>query len=163
MENSTKFLSTQSWLSCRIQKLVFGGVKSIYIIGVALTHNIIMIVQKLKSGKLVSLYDNVPFIFECFMANKIPNGTERHCESTESESHQVAKIFSFFFSRVVSNCMILSQWFLQKQQHFMLSSVLVYHFSQLQGLTRHLKSTIQELWLHLQCHFLPLCTYTETT
>jgi len=55
----------------------------------------IMIIRKIKIDKLISLYDNVPFIFECFMANKIPNGTERHCESTEPESHQVAKILSF--------------------------------------------------------------------
>ena len=39
--------------------------------------------QKQPVYKLVSLYDNIPFIFECFMTYN----TKKHCECTKPESH----------------------------------------------------------------------------
>jgi len=35
------------------------------------------------ASRLVSLYDNVPFIFECFKTYN----TKKHCECTKPESH----------------------------------------------------------------------------
>jgi len=55
--------------------------------------------QNLKNGKRVSLYDNVPFIFECFMTYNTPSSAE----SIEPESHQTTKMFSFFFFRQTSS------------------------------------------------------------
>jgi len=72
-----------------------------------------MIIQKLsKSQKLRTLYDNIPFIFECCMTYKTPRGMKKHCKSTEPESHQMAKMsfriifyfhFLFFFFRWASS------------------------------------------------------------
>jgi len=48
-----------------------------------------------KNGKIVSLYDNLPFIFECFMTYNMPSRAKKHHENTKPESHQTAKMFLF--------------------------------------------------------------------
>ena len=105
MEKSTKSLSTQSWLSCHIQKLLIGGVMSTCV--VESVHSVRVALTQydyddtiLKSRKHISHYHNISFIFKCFMANKIPNGGARYRGSTEPKCHQVTKILSFFFSRL---------------------------------------------------------------
>ena len=56
------------------------------------------------------------------MTNNTPNGTKKHCESTEWESRQTAKCFSFFFlfffRRASSNLHDFHNGFCTKQQHF---------------------------------------------
>ena len=47
----------------------------------------VWIFQNLKSGKLVSRYGSLPFIFECLVALK------KHRESTKPESRHTAKMF----------------------------------------------------------------------
>jgi len=53
-----------------------------------------MIIQNLV--KLVSLYDNLPFVFECFMTYNTPSSAEKkiyiYRESTEPQSRQAAKM-----------------------------------------------------------------------
>ena len=44
--------------------------------------------QNLKNGKLVSLYDNLPFIFERFMTYNMPSSVKKHCEVL---SHKFAR------------------------------------------------------------------------
>jgi len=62
-----------------------------------------MIIQKSLRG----LYNNAQFIFECFMTYKTPSGLKKHLKSTELESHQMTKMFSFrlllFFLRQASS------------------------------------------------------------
>ena len=59
-----------------------------------------------------------------FMTNNTPSGVKKHCESTEPESCQMAKMFFFLLSsstssdRVVQNCVTLSQWFSHKTAAF---------------------------------------------
>ena len=81
-----------------------------------------MILQNLKKkdGKCTSIYNDVPFIFECFHTQ----WHKKHCESTEPESHQVAKIFFFLSSSsslngLVQNCMTLSWWFSHKNSRIL--------------------------------------------
>ena len=66
------------------------------------------IFQNLKNGKVIRLYVNMLF-FKCFMTNKAPSGVKRHHEDIEPERCQMAKMFfSFFFFRLVQNCVNLS-------------------------------------------------------
>jgi len=81
----------------------------------------IKISQNLKNGKLISLYDNLPFIFKCFMTYNTPGSTKKHHESTEPESYQTAKYFpssSSSLDRLVQNFLTLSQWFSHKTAAF---------------------------------------------
>ena len=52
-----------------------------------------------------------------FMTKNTPSGAKKHRESTESESHQTAKMFFFFFRRASSNLRDL-RWFLHKTAAF---------------------------------------------
>jgi len=58
--------------------------------------------KSLKSSKLVSLYDNVQFIFECFMTYNMPCSAKKHHKSTKPESHLTTKIFFLFFRQASS-------------------------------------------------------------
>jgi len=44
--------------------------------------------QNLKNGKLVSLYDSVPFILECFITLNMPRSAKKHHESTRPEDQK---------------------------------------------------------------------------
>ena len=81
--------------------------------------------QNLKNGKLIGLYNNVPFIFKCSHDEQHAQWCEKASRSTESESCQMANMFlSFFFSSssssdgLVQNCMTLSQSFSHKTAAF---------------------------------------------
>jgi len=66
-----------------------------------------MIIQKisqnLKSSQLLSFHDNIPFIFECFITYNTSSSMKKHCESTEPESHQMAKMFFYLSSSYSSD------------------------------------------------------------
>ena len=84
-------------------------------------------------------------------------------KKTEAPNQEVAETIkiSFLFhslGELVPNHVTLTT-FHTKQQHF----TQVVHNSSLQSLTRHLKSPTQELWICLQCHFLHLYTFTQST
>jgi len=93
------------------------------------------------------------------MTYKTPSGMKKHCESTEPESHQTAKKFSFLpfsFSSSSSDGRVHSFtiiWFLLKTAAFVLNSAPALCFSRLK---RGFKLVNEELWLHLPCHFLHL-------
>ena len=92
------------------------------------------------------------------MTNKTPSGVKMHHESTEPESCQTAKIGFLPSGGLLQSCVTLSQ-FSHKTAAFTLSSAWPIAFSQLWTLMRCLKPPTQELWLHLQCHF--LCTHVH--
>ena len=48
-------------------------------------------------GKLIRLYNTVPFILSVFMTNKTRSSVTNHCKSTESESGKMPKYFLSFF------------------------------------------------------------------
>jgi len=52
--------------------------------------------KKSLNGKLISLYNSVPFS-SFFMTNNMASGMKKHYENIEPESRQTAKMFSFFF------------------------------------------------------------------
>jgi len=52
----------------------------------------------LVNGKLISLYSNLPFIFEHFHDRQDPGCTEKLYKSTKPESSKMAKLFFFFIS-----------------------------------------------------------------
>jgi len=54
----------------------------------------------------VSLYVNVPFIFECFMIYKCKKASQ----STEPESHQTAKMFYFLLSSSSSSDVLVQNF-----------------------------------------------------
>ena len=65
-------------------------------VGIVWTRNIRkyqIISQNLKNSKLISFYENIPFTFECFMTYNTASGAKKHCESTEQESRQTARMF----------------------------------------------------------------------
>ena len=91
-----------------------------------------MIQNNLKNGKLITTYRSSLSIFT---TNNMPNDTKKHCESTEPESCQIAKMFFFLSSsssfssssyssspsssdELVQNGMTLSQWFPHKTAAF---------------------------------------------
>ena len=43
-----------------------------------------IISQNLKNGKVINLYNNIPFIF-----NKIPSGEKKHEESTKEKREKI--------------------------------------------------------------------------
>jgi len=83
---TTPHISSSQWTLCT---------------GIAWTCNM-LIPKKVENGKLRSFYNNIPFIYECFMTNKTPSGTKKHCKSTEPESYQMDKCFCFFFRQASS-------------------------------------------------------------
>ena len=66
---------------------------------------------------------------------------------------------NIFFFWLVQNCMTLSWWFSHKNGRILHRAV---HqpvtFSQLQSLMSRFEPVTEELWLHLQCHFVCTCT-----
>ena len=105
-------------------------------------------ITKYQNDKLISLYYNVPFIFECLMTNKTPSSMKRHCKSTEPERHQMPKV-SFVLS--------FFRWDSSKL-HDSLPVVFVPNSSSAWShcffTTSTHKEPDQELWLHLWHHFL---------
>jgi len=59
------------------------------------------------NGELISIYDNVPFTFECSMTNKTPSGAKRNHKSTKPKSCQMENAFPSLYG-LVQNCVMLS-------------------------------------------------------
>jgi len=51
--------------------------------------------QNLRNSKLISLYNNLPFIIKCFHDKQHAQWHEKHCESSEPESCQTDKMLFF--------------------------------------------------------------------
>ena len=54
--------------------------------------------KSLKTSKVLSLYDIVPFILVCFLTYNTPSSTKKHHKSIEPESHQTDKMLFFLSS-----------------------------------------------------------------
>ena len=54
----------------------------------------IKISLNLSNGKIVSLYDNLPFIFECFVTYNTLSTMKKHCEVLNSKVARQPKCFS---------------------------------------------------------------------
>ena len=115
--------------------------------------------QNLKNGEVIRLYVNMLF-FKCFMTNKAPSGVKRHHEDIEPERCQMAKMFfSFFFFRLVQNCVNLSWQFSHKTAAFYCDQCTICHFFTTSKSHRRLKLPTQELGLHWDAisPFIPMC------
>ena len=61
------------------------GVSYTLYVGIIQTRNNYKIIsQNLKNGKVINLYNNIPFIF-----NKIPSGEKKHEESTKEKREKI--------------------------------------------------------------------------
>ena len=85
-----------------------------------------------KNGRLVNLYDNIPFIFKYFLTYDTPSSTEKYCENTEPKSCQTAKYVFFTSSSdgLAQICVTLSRWFLHKTATIYSEQVQTSHFYQ---------------------------------
>ena len=108
---------------------------STYYVRIAQTHNIWYYKKNWTTEKLKSLYNSLPFIFECFHDEQHTQWREKHRENTKPESHQTSKMLFFLSSsssssdRLVQKLWFYLNGFLTKQQHFTLSSAPAHHFS----------------------------------
>jgi len=80
--------------------------------------------QNLKNGRLISLYNNVPFIFECFHDEQHPVVLKGIAKLLNQKVTRWPKCFSFFFllssssDGLVQVCVTLSRWFSHKTVEF---------------------------------------------
>ena len=110
-----------------------------------------MIIQKisqnLKNSKLVSIHDNLPYIFVCFMTYNMPTSMKKRRKVPNQKVSRRPKCFSFFFfflfRQATSNFKIvtLSQWFSYKTAAFYTeqctSPSLFHNFEVSQGSLNH--------------------------
>ena len=95
-------------------------------------YTIMQISQNVKNGKLISLYSNIPFIFECFHDEQHTHWREKASQKYQPRkspvndflsSSSLSSSSSSSSDRLVQTCVTLSRWFSRKkQQHFTLSS-----------------------------------------
>ena len=106
--------------------------------------------QNLKNGQVVSLYDNLPFIFECFITYNTPSSTKKQCKNTEPENRQMA-FFFFFFWQASSNLRdSFTVTFAQNSSilHWAMHQPIT--LSQLWSLTKWFEPVTEQLWLHFK-------------
>ena len=122
-------------------------------------HTIIIIItkqtQNLKNAKLI-LYNNVPFILECFHneqhAQWRKKKTLQKYQTRKSTEDQKPKCISFFFLLRLASSNCLHNYFCTNSSFFRLSSAPAHHFFTW-SLPSWFKLLTEELWLHLHLHF----------
>ena len=96
-------------------------------VGISRTRNIwqyIKIPPNLKNGELISLYDNILFIFECFHDQKDSQWREKASRKYPTKQQQNGQIvfllLSFFLSSdgLAQYCVNLSRWFTHETAAF---------------------------------------------
>jgi len=96
-------------------------------VGIAWTCNIWQykkIPQNLKNGKLISLYNNVPFIVECFHDQQVSQWCKKASRKYQTRSSQNGRnVFLSFFLLSSSDglahyCVNLSRWFTHETAAF---------------------------------------------
>jgi len=97
-------------------------------VGIAWTCNIWQykkISQNLKNGKLISLYNNVPFIVKCFNDQQVSQWREKASRRYQTRSSQNRRnVFLSFFLLLSSSdglahyCVNLSRWFMHETAAF---------------------------------------------
>ena len=132
-------------------------------VGIAQTCNIWQykkIAQNLINGKLISLYNNVPFIFECFHDEQHTQWRQkalRKYRTRKSPDGQNVFLSSSSSSdRLVQTCVTLSRWFSHKTAVHQ-----PIHFFPVLSLTRRFELLTEELWLPLQRHFFFTCKHAH--
>jgi len=109
------------------------------------------------------------------MTNNTPSGARKHRESTEPESRQTAKTFSFFFftkfsasssDGLVQICVTLLRWFSHKTAAFFTEQctsldqpIAFFQFEVIPGDSG--EPLTEELWLPLRRQFFFTCTHAH--
>ena len=95
------------------------------------------------------------------MVNMTTNGVKKHHKSTEPENHKIGYFLSIFRWASSKLCESITVAFTQNSSLYIEQCMTPFPFSQLWSLTRYLKPTTQELWLHLGHHFQILYPYPK--
>jgi len=116
-------------------------------VGIARTRNIwqyIKISPNLKNSKLISFYDNVLFIFECYHDQQNSQWREKALRKYPTKQQQNGQIVFFFFlssDGVAQCCINLSRWFTHKTAAFFTEQCttpsLLHNFEVSQGACSH--------------------------
>ena len=138
-------------------------------VGIARTRNIwqyIKISPNLKNGELISLYDNILFIFECFHDQQ--DSQWRKKASRKYSTKQQQKLFFFFFFFFLSSdglaqyCVNLSRWFTHETAAFSTEQCttppLFHNFEASQGACSHSNTTASNLGRHFLYLYLRMRT-----
>ena len=110
-------------------------------VGIARTRNIwqcIKISPNLKNGELISLYDYVLFIFECFHDQQVSQWREKASRKYPTQQQQNGQIVFLLSSDELAHyCVNLSRWFTHETAAFILGSARpIAFFLQLRSLAR---------------------------
>jgi len=114
-----------------------------------------------KTASHTSLYNNVPFIFECFHDQQDSQWRKKASQSTKPRTHKTGQMFFFLLSFFLSSdgvaqyCMNLSRWFTHETAAFcreQCTTPSLFHNFEVSLVTTHSKTMASSLGHHFHSY-----------